>query len=109
MATGAEEAGFLKQIIEWAWVGICALLGIVWKKHNEEVASIKSSISKVGADMDANVKFLGGRIDAVERQSTPISLFETNRKEVREGQIETFKRLDSIGKALARIEGKLDK
>lgn len=106
---GPMEVTILGKVLEWAWVGICALVGIVWKKHNEEIAGIKESIEKVDGNMNAYAKYLDGRIDAVERNAVPMVMFETNRKEVREGQIETFKRLDHIGQALARIEGKLDK
>lgn len=109
MAAGIEEAGIVKTVLGWAWAGVGVLMGIIWKRHNEEIAGIKASIEKVGSDMNENVKFLDGRIDAVERSTVPLERYEQNRKEVREGQVETFRRLDNIGQALARIEGKLEK
>lgn len=109
MAAGPEEAGFLKSLLEWAWTGVIALMGIIWKRHNEEIAEIKGGIKKLGEDMEANVKFLDQRIDGVERAAVQLNVYEQNRKEVREGQVKTFERLDAIGQALARIEGKLDK
>lgn len=109
MSGGPVEATIFGKVLEWAWAGVGILMGIIWKKHNEEIAEIKSGIKKLGDDMEENVKFLDGKIDAVERNTVPVSRYEQNRKEVREGQIETFRRLDTIGQSLARIEGKLDK
>lgn len=97
------------KLFEWAWAGVGILMGIIWKKHNEEIAGIKAGIEKVGDDMSENVKFLDARIDAVERNAVPMERYEQNRKEVRDGQIMIFNRLDQVGQALARIEGKLDK
>lgn len=110
MSTGGPvEATIIGKVLEWAWIGIAAMIGVVWKKHNEEIAGIKHSIEKVDENMNAHAKYLDSRIDSVERNTVPMATFETNRREVRDGQIETFKRLDHIGQALARIEGKLEK
>jgi len=106
---GPVEATVLAKFLEWAWVGVCALIGIVWKKHNEEMSSIKTGIEKVSDNMNAHAKYLDGRIDSLERATVPRTEYELNRKEVREGQIQIFNRLDHVGQALARIEGKLDK
>jgi len=109
MAAGADEAGFLKAALEYAWVIVCALIGIVWKKHEKEMETLQASIKKIDDDMAANVKFLDSRIDAVEHSSTPLKVFEKNRDEMRSGQIQIFDRLDKLGQSLARIEGKLDR
>lgn len=106
---GPVEATILGKLLEWAWLGVCALIGIVWKKHNEEMAGLKSGIEKVDDNMNAHAKYLDGRIDSLERATVPRTEYEQNRKEMREGQIQIFARLDHVGQALARIEGKLDK
>jgi len=99
MPVGAvAEATIVKTLLEWAWVGVCVLMGIIWRQHNGEIADIKASIDKVD-----------GRIDSFERAKVPRAEYEVNRKEVREGQIAIYQRLDAVGQALARIEGKLDK
>lgn len=103
------ESGVLKTLLEWAWIGVCALIGIVWKKHNEEISDIKGSIRKVDENMGGHAKYLEGKVDALERRSVPRTEYESNRKEMREGQVQIFTRLDHLGQALARIEGKLDK
>jgi hypothetical protein len=103
------ESGVMKTLLEWAWIGVAALIGIVWRKHNEEISDIKDGIKGVRKDMNENAKFLDGRIDAVERASVPMLTYEQNRKEVRDVQIKTFERLDEVVRALSRIEGKLDK
>jgi septation ring formation regulator EzrA len=108
-AGGPVEVTLIAKVLEWAWLAVCALIGIVWKKHNEEMDRIDKKLDKVDENMNAHAKYLDGRIDSVERNSVPYERYEQNRKEVREGQVETFKRLDSIGHALARIEGKLEK
>lgn len=113
MAAGPDEIGFWQKVALGVWGGAVtagsALVSVIWSKHNKEIEDIKAGIKRVGDDMSANVKFLDQRIDAVERNAVPLPVYEQNRKEVREGQIETFRRLDTIGQALARIEGKLDK
>jgi hypothetical protein len=106
---GPVEATIIGKVLEWAWAGIALLVGIVWKKHNEEIADIKGSIQKVDENMNGHTKYLDGRIDSLERATVPRSEYEQNRKEMREGQIQIFARLDHVGQALARIEGKLDK
>lgn len=103
------EAGLIDTLLKWAWAFVGVLVGIIWKKHNEEISSIKFGIAKIGDDMSATAKFLDSRIDAVERATVPMLTYEQNRKEVREVQVKTFERLDDIGRALSRIEGKLDK
>lgn len=109
MSGGPVEATIFGKVLEWAWAGIGVLMGIIWKKHNEEIAEIKSGIKGLSNDMEESVKFLEGKIDTVERHSVPLDRYEQNRKEVRDGQILIFNRLDQVGQALARIEGKLDK
>ena len=109
MSVGPVEATIIGKALDWAWAGVCILIGVVWKKHNEEIADIKTSIKKVDENMSAHAKFLDSRIDGLERATVPRTEYEMNRKEVREGQIQIFNRLDHVGQALARIEGKLDK
>lgn len=109
MALGADETGILRTLLDWAWALVAALIGIIWKRHNEEIQSIEASIAKVGDQMNENAKFLDGRIDAIEKSTVPLSTYEQNRKETRENQIAIYQRIDGIGQALARIEGKLDK
>lgn len=106
---GPLESTLFAKILEWAWAGIAVLIGIVWKKHNEEIAEIKGDIKKVDENMSGHAKYLDGRIDSLERATVPRTEYEQNRKEVREGQIAIFNRLDQVGQQLARIEGKLDK
>lgn len=106
---GPVEATIFAKVLEWGWIVVCALVGIVWKKHNEEMDRIDKKLDKVDEDMSAHAKFLDGRIDAVERNSVPLLTYEKNREEMRQGQIAIFNRLDQFGQALARIEGKLDK
>ena len=103
------EAGLLDTLLKWAWAAVGVLMGIIWKKHNEEIADIKAGIKGVRTDMNENAKFLDGRIDAVEKGAVPILVYEQNRKEVREGQIAIYTRIGEISQSLARIEGKLDK
>jgi hypothetical protein len=85
------------------------LIGVIWKKHNDEIVDIKKNLDQIDENMNAHVKFLDGRIDSVERASVPIATYEQNRKEVRDAQIKTFDQLDRISQSLARIEGKLDR
>lgn len=106
---GPVEATIFAKLLEWAWAVVGVLMGIIWKRHNEEIADIKGSIKKVDDDMAGHAKFLDNRIDALERATVPRSEYEQNRKEMRDGQIQIFARLDTLGQALARIEGKLDK
>lgn len=103
------ETGVMKTLLDWAWIGVCALIGIVWRKHNDEISDIKGSIRKVDENMTGHAKYLEGKVDALERRSVPRAEYESNRKEMREGQVQIFTRLDHLGQALARIEGKLDK
>jgi hypothetical protein len=109
MSAGGVEVGVIGKLLEWAWAAVGLLLGIIWKRHNEDIADLKSSIKKVGDSMEVATKFLDGRIDGVERSYVPKDTYETNRKEVRDVQIKTFDRLDAITQTLSRIEGKLDK
>jgi hypothetical protein len=109
MAASADEAGLFKTVLEYAWIIVCALIGIVWKKHEKEMESLQAGIKKLDDEMTANTKFLDNRIDSVEHSSTPLKVFEKNREEMRTGQIQIFERLDKLGQSLARIEGKLDR
>lgn len=102
MSGGGVEVGVIGKLLEWAWAAVGVLVGIIWKRHNEEITEIKASIRKVGESMDS-------RLDEVERSYVLKDVYEQNRKEVRDVQIKTFDRLDQIGQSLARIEGKLDK
>lgn len=99
----------LSKLLEWVWVGVGALVGFIWKRHNEEIVEIKNGIIHLSKRVDEVGRELDHRIDTVSREATPIALFEQNRKEVRDVQMKTFERLDAIGQSLARIEGKLDK
>lgn len=101
MSSGVE-ATVVGKLLEWAWAIVGVLMGVIWKRHNEELTEIKASIRKVGESMDS-------RLDDVERSYVLKDVYEQNRKEVRDVQIKTFDRLDQIGQSLARIEGKLDK
>ena len=103
------DGTLLGKLLEWVWVGVAGLVGFIWKRHNEEIVEIKNGIMHLSKRIDEVGRELDHRIDAVSRESTPIALFEQNRKEVRDVQIKTFERLDAIGQSLARIEGKLDK
>jgi hypothetical protein len=109
MSGGGVEVGVIGKLLEWAWAAVGLLVGIIWKRHNEDIADLKSSIKKVGEHMEATTRHLDGRIDSVERSYVPKETYETNRKEVRDVQIKTFDRLDAITQTLSRIEGKLDK
>lgn len=79
MAAGPDETGFLKTVLEWAWAVVGVLMGIIWKKHNEEIASIKASIQKVG-ESKVNEKTFDEYVeraekDRDERRETEINLF----------------------------------
>jgi hypothetical protein len=102
MSSGGIEVGVIGKLLEWAWAAVGILVGIIWKRHNEEIIEIKASIQKVGESMD-------GRLSEIEHSYVLKEVYEQNRKEVRDVQIKTFDRLDAIGQSLARIEGKLDK
>lgn len=99
----------LKTILDWASAAVAVLLGVIWKRHNQEIEEIKSSIKYVGENMKTSLATLDGRLDSVEKNYTPLQTYEQNRKEVREVNIQMFQRLDTLGQTLARIEGKLDK
>ena len=73
-------------------------VGFVWKKHDEEMKALKGAISQ-----------LNEKLDSSRNHYVPMSVYETNRQEMRQGQIDIFRRLDTLGQSLARIEGKLDK
>lgn len=109
MPSSADEAGLFKAILEYAWVIVCVLIGLVWKKHEKEMESLQNGIKKLDDEMAANTKFLDNRIDGVQNSSTPLKVFEKNREEMRTGQIQIFDRLDKLSQSLARIEGKLDR
>jgi hypothetical protein len=98
MPITGSEVGLFDKLLEWAWAFIYLLIGLVWRKHNQDITDIK---------MEA--KQLDARIDEVARTHVLNETYETNRKEVRDVQIKTFDRLDAITQALSRIEGKLDK
>lgn len=106
---GPVEATIISKLLEWAWAFVGILMGIIWKRHNEEMAELRASIKQVNENMNGHANYLDGRIDALERTTVPRTEYESNRKEMREGQIQIFTRLDHLGQALARIEGKLDK
>ena len=101
MSSGVE-VGVIGKLLEWAWAVVGILVGIIWKRHNEEITEIKASIQSVGESMD-------NRLSEMERSYVQKDVYEQNRKEVRDVQTKTFDRLDAIGQSLARIEGKLDK
>ena len=103
------ETGFMDTLLRWAWAAVGVLMGIIWKKHNEEIASIKGGIKEVGMNMGERIELVEKRVGDVERGYVRNDTYERNRQEMRDGQINIFARLDKIGQAIARIEGKLDK
>lgn len=109
MTGGAAEASLATMILEWAWVIVGALMTVIWKRHTQEIADLKNSIDRVGDEMAENMRALDHKIQTVEREHVTVVAYERNREEVMEGQREIFSRLDKMGQALARIEGKLDR
>lgn len=102
-----------KTAVAVVWAGFVTimfpLIGIIYRKHNEEIAAIKSGIDKLSSEIKHQTTTLDGRIDAVERGSVPLHVYEQNRREVREGQIAIYNRIDELGRTLSRIEGKIEK
>ena len=39
-----EDPGVIKQLLDWAWAGVLALGGLVYKKHNEEMGELKEAL-----------------------------------------------------------------
>lgn len=109
MTGGAAEVNLGTIILEWAWAIIGVLMTVIWKRHTQEIADLKNSIERVGEEMAENMRSLDHKIQVVEREHVTVVAYERNREEVMEGQREIFSRLDKMGQALARIEGKLDR
>lgn len=103
------DQGIFKWLFDWAWGIVALLVGILWRKHNDEMDSLKNAIKHVNATMDKHVQHFDAQLDSIKQSKVPRDAYEQNRKEVREGQIAIYNRLDALGQAIGRIEGKLDK
>lgn len=100
-----SETELLKQALGWLWSGVVTvgsvLVGVIWKKHQEEIAALKSSIGKVGADMQVYAQGVEKRLDGIERDFTPLARHEATRKEMREGIIDLHDKIEGSSAALA--------
>ena len=110
----ASQLSILKDVTAFWWVLVVAVSGIsvklgvyIWDRHNKDIASINDTLKKQGQDMSTRFDRLETRINEVEKSSTPLAMYEQNRKEMRQGQINIFTELNNVSRALARIEGKL--
>lgn len=108
-APGPNEASWMKSMLDWAWAAVGVLVGVIWRKHNEDIVDLKTTVNAVKEKVTKLAKEFDDRVEQVERRSVPLDSYEQNRKEVREVQMAIFNRLDSLGQSMARIEGKLDK
>lgn len=86
------DAGFWKQIFEWAWTVAVALAGIVWKTLN-------GKIDKMETRLDSALP----RNDFKEYTDRA----EQSRKELRDGVIDLYRKQDEATKLLSKIAGKL--
>ncbi len=73
MSGGPVEPGFLKDILDYAWILIAALVGALWTKHNAEVREIKDDMDKKATkdelerrSNERDKQFAGFRIDIKE-------------------------------------------
>lgn len=111
----ASQFHLVREVSLFWWVvvlgigGVTVRLGVyIWDRHNKDIASISLKLTKQGEVMQTGFDKLDAKIDMVEKTSTPFSVYEQNRQEMRQGQIQIFTQLSAVSSALARIEGKLE-
>lgn len=102
---GPVEATIFAKLLEWAWAVVGVLMGIIWKRHNEEIAEIKGSIKKVGDKMEVHAKEFDQRLDTVERGSVSVPRFEAHEERTRQNIIELHRKIEGSEQRLtAKIE-----
>lgn len=86
-----------------------ALVGIIWRKHNEEIAGIKSSIASGVASVSQKFGELDNRVDHLERtlpeKYTPIARFIDTEDRMREGLIAVHQKIETSN---AQLTSKID-
>ena len=50
----SEEAGLLAKLLDWAWAGVLALVGIQWKANTNEMGRQRDNISKLFEKIDSH-------------------------------------------------------
>lgn len=90
---------FIK-LLDWAWAGVLVMLGVIWRKHNEEIASLKSAIEN-----KATIQEMTRQRDNVEE------LFKAQvdiRHEMADNHKEIMAAVGTLGAQIAHINGKLE-
>ena len=81
------------------------LFSRVIEKHDQEMAKLNSNIICLGKKMDERAHAIEERLD----KCVPHETYEQNRKEVHATYTQIFEKLDRIGGAVSRIEGRMEK
>ena len=100
-----QDPGILAKLLEWAWLGVVGLVGIVWKHNNEAIVKAQNTASAALSkdDFEKHVKKTDTYFEEYAHRA------ETSRTELREAIVDLYKGQGKIAESLARIEGKLEK
>lgn len=86
------DVALWKQLLEWAWAGVMAMLGVAWRQLNGRIDSIGDKADQAVAKEDFR---------AYQERA------DVSRKELREAIIDLYGKTDESSKLLSKIAGKL--
>ena len=50
----SEEAGIVAKLLDWAWLGVLALVGVVWRTNSYEMGRQRDNIAKLFEKIDSH-------------------------------------------------------
>ena len=108
----SDDPAVWKQLLDWASIAVGALLALVWKRNEAELA-------RLDAKLEARAKELAERIDAkaslaeLDRQRDNIgALFDEHkaiRQEMHAGHTRLLEAISHVGVQVAALSGKIHK
>jgi hypothetical protein len=56
MASPDIDSSILKTVIDWAWTGVVALGGLVWKNQNDRLDSVRAELRAHKLETDTDIR-----------------------------------------------------
>ena len=103
-----NDPSLLAKFVDYAWAGVLGLMGLLFKKHNEEMSALKASIAEVKdevSDKASSVEVTQQRGDIVELFHSQVDI----RREMANNHKEVMNAVSVIATQVATIVGRMHK
>lgn len=92
MATGPDEAGVLKTLIDWGWAAIMALVSVLYASNERRLKAHKDRMDNIEADMEEKADKT-----EMDRQRDNVAELFRNQAQLRSEMAQGF---SEVGKAI---------